>query len=52
MEKSLSNLVNKLSEAIHKVKYRYEHDNNNVKRVKLHTKIVIVVLNTKTLKSI
>ena len=50
MASSLSNPVNNFAEGIHKIKYKNEHDNKNVKRVELNTKIVSAFLNTKTLK--
>ena len=33
MPSSLSNPVNNLSEGIHRIKYKYGHDDNNVKSV-------------------
>ena len=47
MESSLSNLVNNLAEGVHKIKCKYKHDDKNVKRPKLNTKIVSAVLNTR-----
>ena len=52
MVSSLSNLVNNLAKEIHKVKCKYGQGNKNAKRVKLNAKIVSVVLNIKTLKTI
>ena len=40
MASSLLNLVNNLSERIHKIKRKYEHDDKNVKVVELNTKIL------------
>ena len=52
MASSLSNLVNKLSEGIHKIKCKYRHNDKKVKLVELHTKNATVFLNTRTLKMI
>ena len=40
MTSSLLNLVNNLSERIHKIKRKYKHDDKNVKVVELNTKIL------------
>ena len=42
---SLSNLVNNLSEGIHKIKRKYRHDVKNVKLAELNISIAIVFLN-------
>ena len=52
MASSLSNLVNNLSEDIHKVKCKYGHDNKNLRFAELNISIATVFLNTKTLKMI
>ena len=52
MASSLSNLVNNLSERIHKIKCKYENNDINVKLVKLNINIATVFLNTKNLKMI
>ena len=49
---SLSNLVNILSEGIHKIKCKYGHDDKNAKFEELNVSIVTVPLNTQTLKMI
>ena len=49
MARSLSNLVNNLSEGIHKIKCKYRY-HDHVKHAELNTKIVTVFLNTYTLK--
>ena len=49
---SLSNLFNNLAEEIHKIKCKYGHDNETVKRVELNKKIASAALNTQTLKMI
>ena len=43
----LSNLVNNLSEGIHRIKCKYRHDNKNVKLLELNINITTVSLNTK-----
>ena len=49
MENSLSNLINNLSEGIHKIKCKNEHNNKkNTKRVEMNTKILTAFLNTLT----
>ena len=50
MASSISTLVNKLSEGIHKIKCKYGHDNENVKLLELHTKYATDFLNTHTSK--
>ena len=52
MTGSLSNLVNNLSERIHRIKCKYGHDDKNVKIAELHTKYVPVLLNSQILKMI
>ena len=47
---SSSNLVNNLSERIHRIKCKFGHNNKNVKHVKLNISIATVFLNTQTLK--
>ena len=49
---SLLNLANNLVEGIHKIKCKYEHDDQNVKVAELNTSIVNALLNTQTLKMI
>ena len=49
MTVSLSNLVNKLSEGIHKIKCIYRHDDKKVKFAELNISIATVFLNTQTL---
>ena len=46
MASSLSNLVNNLSEGIHRIKCKYRHDDKNVKLVELNINIETVFLNT------
>ena len=48
----LSNLVNNLSEGIHRIKCKYGHDEKKVKHVELNISIATVFLNIKTLKLI
>ena len=50
MASLLSNLVDSLSEGIHKIKCKQRHDNKNVKHVELSTKIASAILNIKILK--
>ena len=52
MASSLSNLVNNLLEVIHKIKYKYGHDDKNVKLVELNISIATFFLNIKNLKMI
>ena len=53
MASSLSNFVNNLSEGIHRIRYKYRHDDkNDVKHVELNISIAIVFLNTHILKII
>ena len=49
---SLSNLVNNLSEGIHRTQCKYEHDDKNVTLVELNVSIATVFLNTKIFKMI
>ena len=46
---SLSNLVNNLSQGIHKIKCKYRHYDRNVKLVELNINIATIFLNTPTL---
>ena len=48
MARSLSSLVDNLAERIHKIKLITDMITKNVKRMKLNTKIVSDILNTKT----
>ena len=48
---SLSSLVNNLSKGNHKIKYKYENDDKNVK-LKLITKTATTFLNVQTLEMI
>ena len=50
--RSLSNFVNNLSERIHQIKFKYRHDDKNVKFVELNINIATGFLNTQTLKMI
>ena len=52
MASSLSNLVNNLSEGIHKIKCKDEHDEFDMKLVQLNIKIASTFLNTQALKMI
>ena len=52
MASSLSNLVNNLSEGIHRIRCKYEHDDKNVKNVELKITIATVFSNMRTLKMI
>ena len=52
MARSLSNLVNNLSEGIHRIKCKFGHNNKNVKLVELNIDIVTVFLHIKTLTMI
>ena len=52
MASSLSNIVHNLSEGIHRIKYKVEHDDKNVKLVELNVSIVTVFLKTQILKII
>ena len=52
MTRSLSNLVNNLSEGVHKIKYKFGHNDKNVKRVELNINIVTAFLNIQVLKMI
>ena len=45
MSSLLSNLVNKLFEGIHGIKYKLGHDDKNVKHVELNISIATVFLN-------
>ena len=42
MVSSLSNLVNYLSEGIHRVKCKYEHNKKNLKLVQLNVKLILL----------
>ena len=53
MASLLSNLVNNLTEGIHRTKCKYKYDNKKCKRVELNTNFVNPqVLHTQTLKVI
>ena len=52
MASSLSNVVNNLSEEIHRIKCKYGHDDKKVKLVEMNTSIATVFLNIQTLKMI
>ena len=52
MASSLANLVNNLSEGIHKIKCKYGDNDQNVKLSKLNISIATVFLNLQTLKRI
>ena len=52
MTSSLSNLVNNLSEGLHRIKCKSGNDEKNVKHVELNISIVTVFLNTQILKMI
>ena len=52
MASSLSNFVNNLSEGIHRIKSKFEHDDKNVKLAELNLSIATLFLNTQTLKMI
>ena len=46
MTSSLSSLVNNLSEGIYRIKFKFEHDDKNVKHGELNVSTVAVFLNT------
>ena len=48
MASSLSNLVNNLSEGIHRIKYKYRHDDKNVRLAELNISTGTVFLNTQS----
>ena len=52
MASSLSNLVNNLSEGIHKIKCKFWHNYKNLKHAELSISIVTAFLNTQILKMI
>ena len=52
MASSLSNLVNNLSERLHKFKCKLGHDDKNVKHVESNTSIATVFSNIQSLKMI
>ena len=52
MTSSLSNLVNNLSEGIHRFKCKFGHDDKNVKLVELNISIATVFLNKQTSRMI
>ena len=52
MARSLSNLLNKLSEVLHRIKCNFRHDGKNVNHVEIDLSIATVFLNTKILKII
>ena len=49
---SLSSFANNLAEGIHKIKYKYKHNDTNMTLSELNTNIGIAFLNTKTLQII
>ena len=49
---SLSNLVNNLSQGIHRIICKFEHNEKNVKLVELNISIATVFSNIQTLKMI
>ena len=49
MTSSLSNLVNNIFEGIHRTKFKYGHEDENVKLVELNINVVSVFLNIKIL---
>ena len=46
MASSLSNLVNNLSEEIHRIKYKFKHNDKQCESVELNVSIATVFLNT------
>ena len=52
MASSLSNLVNNLSEGIHRIKHKYGYGDKKVKLAELNISIATVFLNTQILKII
>ena len=52
MASSLSNLVNNLSEGIHRIKYKFGHDDKKFGLLELSTSIVTAFWNIQTLKMI
>ena len=52
MARSLSNLVNNLSEGTHKIKCKYGHEDKKSKLVELNINIATIFLNTQTLQMI
>ena len=52
MASLLSNLLNNLSDGIHRIECKLGHDDKNVKRVQLNISIVTVFLNMQILKMI
>ena len=52
MANPLSNLVNNLSEEMHKIKCKYLHDHKNLEHLELHANHATVLLNTQILKLI
>ena len=52
MASSLSNLVNNLSEGIHRIICKFRHNDKNMKLVELNISIATVFLNTQILKMI
>ena len=52
MESALSNLVNNLSEGIHRFKCKFRHNDKNVKDVELNISIATVFSDMQTLKMI
>ena len=52
MASSISNLVNNLSEGLHRINCKLGNDDKNVKHVELNVSIVTVFSNMQTLKMI
>ena len=52
MANPLSNLVNNLSEEMHKIKCKYLHDDKNLEHLELHVNHATALLNTQILKLI
>ena len=46
MARSLSNLINNLSDGVHKIKCKYKNDDKNVKFVELTISTATVFVNT------
>ena len=52
MASSLANPVNNLAEGIYKIRFKYRHNDNDVKLAEFHLKIASGFLKTQTLKII
>ena len=52
MVSSLWNLVNNFSEGIHKTKWKFGHDDKNMKNLELNISITSVFLNIQNIKMI